>query len=265
MCCVLPNKSSNEACLTYKIVYVLNFLVCVLVMKLISWWLTSKRFQIDRMPLKDFLIKTPFVSLRSFENTYAQSKSLLLIKLLLSIVLSALCLSLAQLFLVPLNYFETLLIAPVIYFLIEVLGALAQTLFIWSPLPTHPIHQNPLLSQSLGQFWGRDWNGWVQDWLRDVGQGLRGRDRLYKIIMTFIVSGLFHEIMCNLPYWLIYRQSYFGTMMLYFILQAFGLLIEKKFLKHASPHARRFWLWFVVIGPSPLFINVPLLHFLGLI
>ncbi len=77
-------------------------------------------------------------------------------------------------------------------------------------------------------------------------------------------SGLFHEAMVNLPHWLMTGESYFGTMLAYFIIQGTGLYFDKKFLRGANPFIRRAYCWIVVVLPAPLFIHVPCLRFFGM-
>ncbi|HXH76427.1 MAG TPA: MBOAT family protein [Bacteriovoracaceae bacterium] len=162
------------------------------------------------------------------------------------------------------NYAKTLLLSPVIYFFTEAGGAMGQLLFSPSKHKAFPIHFHPLTASSLSQFWGHDWNIWVQDWLRDVAIKFGHGSTIKRILVTFAVSGLFHEIMVNLPYWLVYKKSYFGTMMLYFIIQSGALWVDKKFIRQYHPYIQRTYMWMALVLPSPLFINVPFLTFLGI-
>ncbi|WPU66026.1 MBOAT family protein [Peredibacter starrii] len=183
-------------------------------------------------------------------------------KFVLFFSLTALSVYLAKHFLGDLNYWKILLVSPAIYFSTEAMGALGQLLFPFKN--SWPIHADPLKSRDLGNFWGRRWNLWIQDWLRDITGAFKSNSRSQTILLGFLFSGLFHELMCNLPYWLIYRKSYFGTMMAYFLIQGLALWIDKKYIKVSSPFLRRIYCWCAVVIPSPLFINVPLLTFLGL-
>ncbi|MBA2405268.1 MAG: hypothetical protein H0V66_10895 [Bdellovibrionales bacterium] len=151
-----------------------------------------------------------------------------------------------------------------IYLFTEFLGGLGQLLFYFSAKAVPPIHNHPLTSKSLGEFWGKRWNFWVRDWLRDVSQVHR-KHLIKKLGITFLVSGMFHELMVNLPHFLFYRQSFFGNMTLYFIIQGLGLWVEKKWLQKAPSALRLIYLWTIVLVPSPIFINQPLLIFFGII
>ena len=229
-------------------------------MKVVSHFITP---QSSRASSWNFFC-TPYLSQRSLKFRINANHINYLPDFLLFNLLLFSTIILAQEVLQPLNYFRTLLVAPSIYFLTEAVGAFGQILFSWKRKDTFPIHWRPLLSTSLSQFWGRRWNLWVQDWLKDVSSLVSLNHPKRKMVMTFIVSGFFHEIMVNFPYWLIYKKSYFGTMMLYFLIQAAALYVDKKILKGSPLLLRRAFLWLLVLLPSPLFVNVPLLTFLGL-
>lgn len=225
-------------------------------MKLASWYCTPYG---RRGSLFKFF-SSPYLSVRSLKSAKFTPPSTYLVHALFFISLTLATLTLAHMCLLPLNFGKTLLLAPAIYFLTESMGSLAQLIFSRS-CKSFPIHNRPLFSSSLRQFWGCDWNLWVQDWLKDVALKFRS----YRLIITFLISGFFHEVMVNFPYWLVYKRSYFGTMILYFLIQAFGLFFDKKYVRKLHPRIQRAYLWIMVVLPSPLFINVPLLTFLGVI
>lgn len=226
-------------------------------MKLASWFSVSANLK-QNDGLK--FLSSPYLSVRSLKY-HPHSSASILIRLITFSLLTAFSVVMARHYLTPLSVFEIMLISPMIYFFTESIGAFGQLLFYSNE--SFPIHRNPIAAISLSNFWGRDWNLWVQDWLRDVSEGI-GRKRNHRIIIVFLISGLFHELMCNLPYWIVYKKSYFGTMMGYFLIQAVALWIDKKFMRHGPLLFRKIYLWIAVIVPSPLFINVPLLTFFGL-
>jgi hypothetical protein len=226
-------------------------------MKLWSWFTTSQ----DKRPSLWIFFTSPYLSVRSLHYKHT-GKTPSLVKLPLFSALTFGMVFIAQNYLYPLNFLDILLFSPAIYFLTEALGAFGQTIFFIHP--SFAIHRSPLYAKSISHFWGRDWNLWVQDWLRDVTEGVARTTRSRRIIYVFLISGFFHEIMCNLPYWMIYRKSYFGTMMGYFFIQAVALWFDKKVLRKSPSLLRRIFLWAAVILPSPLFINVPILTFFGL-
>ena len=227
-------------------------------MKFVSWiFIPPSR----RKPFFDFLM-TPYISVRSL-NYSADRRTKNFGTFFINALMTLIFIVLAREFLVPLSNSEVWLFSPMILFFTEAVGAFGQWIFSWNPVPTYPIHNKPLTAKSLSQFWGRHWNLWIQDWLKDVRCYLAPKKSGLKLAVAFCFSGIFHEVMCNLPYFLIYGKSYFGTMMAYFLIQACGLWVDKSYLKHRSPVLRRIFLWVLVIGPSPLFINVPLLTFFG--
>ena len=246
----------QERYLSYQVTFVLNFLLCYSAMKLMSLFLTK-----DKKIFGKFL-KVPYLSVRSMTYHPLRDESVVA-RFIFFLFLTAFSVAMADEFLVPMNFFDTLLFSPAIYFFTEMIGAFGQLLFFTTR--TFSIHRTPLQARSLSHFWGKDWNLWVQDWLRDVSEGLSHRKHSRRIILVFLISGIFHELMVNLPYWLLYGESYFGTMLGYFLIQAVALWIDKRFVKKLGWTLRRIYLWACVILPSPLFINVPLLKFFGLI
>jgi hypothetical protein len=174
-----------------------------------------------------------------------------------------LILTLVKFFLSPIGYADRIILGFAIFFFTEALGSFGQGLFSWRKERIFPIHHHPISSPSVSEFWGRRWNLWVQDWIADMGRPFR-RSHKMKIFMSFLISGLFHEAMVNLPYWLVFRESYFGTMLAYFTIQAAGLYADKRVFRHGPPSLRRAFCWLVVVLPAPLFIHVPLLRFFGM-
>jgi hypothetical protein len=230
-------------------------------MKMTSWFMTPARHK--KSP-KLFFLLSPYLSGRSLNHREPQSRLKITLKLGLNLSAFLIAVNLTRRFLIPLTYWKIVLFSPSILFLTETLGAFGQLVFHRKRRPIVAIHHRPLMASSLSSFWGRRWNVWVQDWLRDLNRSFRKSPLAIRILVTFIFSGLFHEIMFNLPYWIYYQQSFFGTMMLYFFIQGLGLWIGKVYMQKASPFWQRIYLWLVVLLPAPIFINVPLLHFLGL-
>jgi hypothetical protein len=72
-----------------------------------------------------------------------------------------------------------------------------------------------------------------------------------------------HEWVLNLMLYFVTGRVLFGTMMLYFLLQAAGVQAEHRFLK-GHPRAKIAAAWLVVFVPSPLVLNEGLLRALCL-
>jgi hypothetical protein len=227
-------------------------------MKIISWWMTPGEIKSGN---KLRFIFSPYLSFKSF-NYKALPGYMGAIRFVIFFLLTMISIKLSNHFIGPVSNFAIIIISPIIYFFTESIGAFGQLIFYSTP--TFPIHRSPLLASNLSHFWGKDWNLWVQDWLRDVTQYFARGQRTKRIILVFLISGLFHELMTNLPYWIIYRKSYFGTMMAYFLIQALGLWLDKTYIRSWPGFWRKIYMWMVIIVPSPLFINVPLLTFLGI-
>lgn len=229
-------------------------------MKFASWLSLPA---IKRPSLLKALFASPTLSVSERVHPLKTSVSFLWVKLILSVSFLVLVVLFSRNFLNTEHYFQVVLISPIIYLLTESLGSLGQLSAKLAGIDLSAIHDHPLKSRSLSDFWGRKWNRWVQDWLRDVTRMYR-RHPNKKLILTFLISGLFHELMVNLPYYLKYGELFFGNMLLYFIIQGAGLLIEKRIGHSLSPLFRRIFLWSFILLPSPLFLNYPLKHFLGL-
>lgn len=225
-------------------------------MKLISWYVTQTPFS-----FKTFF-STPYFSTRSLKFS-PKDPSQISIKLACS-GLATFGIWILALQMKPISYLDRIFLAPFIYVVIEFLGSLGQLSFLWSKIPTFPVHSQPIFSQNLSEFWGRRWNLWVQDWLKDMSYFQDNKKTKHKIIITFLISGLFHELMVNLPYWIFFQKSYFGSMMLYFLIQAIGIWLDKIYVRKISKLTRRLFLWLWVLIPVPLFINMPILTFFGL-
>jgi hypothetical protein len=136
---------------------------------------------------------------------------------------------------------------------------------IW--LPTDrlwpPLHNNPLLSRGLADFWGHRWNLWFSRWFRlAIFNRMRSRPKC-SVIVVFFVSGVMHEWVINLLLYLVTGRNLFGSMMIYFLLNGAGVLFENKYLKR-HPKTRVVFVWMIVAGPIPLMLNEGMLRVLHL-
>ena len=153
--------------------------------------------------------------------------------------------------------------APLVWLMGEAGGPIARAFYLPAggriPLP----HDGVLASRSVADFWGNRWNVWFSDWFRQVIFRRRRARPATALMQVFLVSGLFHEIVLNLNLWLLTGHAPFGSMMLYFGLQALGILAERKWLPK-YPTASVSFTWLVVLGPAPLIVNEALLRILQL-
>ncbi len=110
--------------------------------------------------------------------------------------------------------------------------------------PVRRLFDRPLASRRLGELWGRRWNVGFVEMNRELL--VRPLSRLFgargAIYGAFVVSGLLHELAIGFP-----TGRWTGGPTLYFLLQAGGVFLERRFRK---PSGLRTMLWFLV--PLPL-------------
>jgi hypothetical protein len=124
-----------------------------------------------------------------------------------------------------------------------------------------PHGASPPLARSLSEFWGRRWNVWVSDLFRQIiFRPLQNRPIL-ALVTVFLISGIFHELAINVPLYVVTGRNCFGSMILYFLLQAFGILIERRVRNRG---VRVLFVWLFVFGAAPIFMNEGMLRILGL-
>jgi hypothetical protein len=152
--------------------------------------------------------------------------------------------------------------APILLLMAETLVALMTVLWLPSGRLLPPIHNRPWRARSVADFWGNRWNLWVSDWFRyAIFQRMRSRP-VFALVLAFAVSGLLHEWVINVPLYFVTGRLLLGTMMLYFLLQAVAVLVERRFKKH--PCLTVAFVWLVVLAPAPLVLNEGLLRTLHL-
>ena len=125
------------------------------------------------------------------------------------------------------------------------------------------VHRRPWAARSIADFWGNRWNLWFSDWFRYTIFSRLRRHPVFALFLVFAVSGLMHEWVINVPLYFLTGRILFGTMMIYFLLQAVGILCERTFLKK-NPGLLVVFTWLVVVAPAPLVVNEGLLRTLHL-
>jgi hypothetical protein len=116
------------------------------------------------------------------------------------------------------------------------------------------LHCRPWAARSIADFWGNRWNLWARDWFRHVMFGRLRRRPMFALFLVFEASGIMHECVINVPLYCVTGRILFGTMMIYFLLQAVGILVERHFL-NGHPRLMVMFVWLVVFVPSPLVLN----------
>lgn len=152
--------------------------------------------------------------------------------------------------------------AIILWLATEALGSLATFVALPSgkilPLPHGP---SPPLATSLSEFWGRRWNLWLSEWFRQIIFRPLQRRPLIALFAAFFVSGVLHDLVINVPLYIVTGRKYFGCMTLYFLLQPVGIMIERK---TRNPAVRVCLVWLFVFGAAPLMVNEGLLRVLHL-
>jgi alginate O-acetyltransferase complex protein AlgI len=144
----------------------------------------------------------------------------------------------------------------------------------WRAAGVHatPLMRAPLLSRSLGEFWGRRWNtafhelttAFVFNPLRRA-VGVRAA-----ILLAFLASGLLHDLLISVP-----ARGGYGLPTLYFLLQGAGVLFERTKIARQLGLGRgiRGWLFMLLVTAGPAFwlfhppfihrVILPMLHAIG--
>ncbi len=151
-----------------------------------------------------------------------------------------------------------------LYFLVELFSTsleLAFSLSGWS-IPQHM--RNPLAARSIDELWGRRWGTWVSSWLRQVVFARYRRQPTRGTLAVFLFSGVWHEVLVDVPLGIFYRIDVMGGWSAYFAIQACGVLAERTFLR-GHRRARFVFAWAVLLLPAPLALNAATLSAIGLL
>jgi hypothetical protein len=141
-----------------------------------------------------------------------------------------------------------------LWLLTETISLITQLSFLPAKILVPSTHEQPWRSRTLAEFWGRRWNRLFADWFRQVCfKPFRNTPSL-GLVLAFAVSGVIHEALVNVPLWLVFGRKLFGSMCLYFLIQAGGILGERHWFRQ-NPIANRLFLWAAVLGPVPLVLN----------
>lgn len=120
------------------------------------------------------------------------------------------------------------------------------------------LFKNPARSRSLEEFWSKRWNLAFSEMTSvAVFRPLKNKTgQTTALLGAFAFSGLLHELAISLPV-----QGGYGLPLLYFLVQGFGVVIEKRVLPAAHPLlARRLWVWAWLLIPLPLLFHARFLR-----
>lgn len=124
-----------------------------------------------------------------------------------------------------------------------------------------PNQQDPILARSSHEFWGKRWNRFVSEWLRQfVFVPLARRwHPIAGLFGAFLASAAMHAWLAVVP--LGWRAAL--SMGSYFVIQGVFVAAETQLNPHRWPTPlARVWTILVVLGPAPLGIN-PFLRVFG--
>ena len=137
--------------------------------------------------------------------------------------------------------------------MLETLNGLCRVLWLPTGRLVPPINVCPWLARDLAGFWGWRWNRLIGDWLYQVVFVPLRRRPKHAMFVTFLVSGVLHEVLVSLPLSIVCDGSVWGWFVGYFLLQFLAMRMERRL--GLSPFGKRLLLWLTVLGPAPLVLN----------
>ncbi|MBE0542123.1 MAG: hypothetical protein IH623_12105 [Verrucomicrobia bacterium] len=231
------------------------------VMKLVALLLPTKG-QIQRRGIS-WVMVSPDSVLRSQPATSIQPVVLRILMLSVPLLLSYwVYWQLVRGFQLP-GILLSYLAVPCLYLMSEFLVAVETLLFLPGGRLLPALHRKPWAARSVADFWGSRWNLWFSDWFRYAIFARLRRRSMLALFLAFAISGLMHEWVINVPLYHLTGRVLFGSMMIYFLLQAVGIFVERRFLK-SHPRLMAVFVWLVVLVPVPLVLNEGLLRVLHL-
>jgi predicted DCC family thiol-disulfide oxidoreductase YuxK len=133
-----------------------------------------------------------------------------------------------------------------------------------SGIDARPIMNSPLKSASLGEFWGRRWNGAFNQLVFEIlfRPLARITTPIIGTLAAFFASGLIHELVISLP-----ARAGYGLPTAYFLLQGCGVLVQHRATSVRRGTSGRFFTILVVAGPAfwlfhPPFVRHVILPFM---
>ena len=149
-----------------------------------------------------------------------------------------------------------------VYCGMEAICEILRALHLWAGFKVPPIQRNPIMSQSIREFWSERWNLPVSGWLESmvfrpvnerVGPGAA-------VMAAFGVSGLLHGWM------FLVSIGFMGALLAtgFFLFNGLFVLVETTIrVRRFTPIQRRMWTLGMLGLVSPLYIE-PALQLLGL-
>ena len=127
-------------------------------------------------------------------------------------------------------------------------------------VPVEKQWRMPIASRTLAEYWSHRWNRAFHDFAREqIFRPLHARfGSGMALLLSFLFSGLLHDVAISLP-----ARGGYGLPTLYFLLQAVGVWIERRWLARAAwatSWMKRLWTAGVVLGPLGLLLHEPFLQ-----
>jgi predicted DCC family thiol-disulfide oxidoreductase YuxK len=150
--------------------------------------------------------------------------------------------------------------------LVSHFGIFALLAIVWQACGTNvrPIMDAPLKSKTLGEFWGRRWNGAFNQLAFEIvfRPVARSTGPILGAIAAFLASGLIHELVISLP-----ARAGYGLPTAYFLLQGCGIIIQHRVPRIRHGMAGQFVTAFIVAVPAfwlfhPPFVRNVILPFM---
>lgn len=136
---------------------------------------------------------------------------------------------------------------------------------IWSLISGRLLHSNGgtrvLRTKTLPEFW-QQWSPWVHDIFKQLIFRPLAHRPILASFAVFAFSGLWHELLINVPLLLIFGVNLVGGWTAYFLIQWLAIIVDQRLLK-STILWRRALLYVAVILPLPLILNEGLLRIFG--
>ena len=162
------------------------------------------------------------------------------------------------------DYLRGVISLPFVFVITFFLGHLFRAICTLTRDVPIDIHNHPWKSKSISEFWTLRWNVWIRDWLHQVGKYIAPHSAKTRRLLIFFISGCFHELMVNLPYFIYTGKTIFGSMIVYFLIQYMAVSLDQYLKRFNLPKIRFVLLYLSLFIPAPLFTNEAFRLFFGL-
>jgi hypothetical protein len=142
-----------------------------------------------------------------------------------------------------------------VYCIVDMGAALVRGGHALAGVDVPPIQQQPVLSRSVAEFWGKRWNHAVSEYLGQIFfmPWARRRQPFIGLLLAFGVSAAVHAWLILVPLQDLWPTLAMGA---FFVLQAPILALERRLnVARWQPLPARVWTVLALLGPSPLFVD----------